>query len=53
MLGDTTCKHDIFIEWCHLCKYEGKDSVKSMILEENLKIVETILSWPMKTTRTI
>ena len=39
------CIHDIIPEWCWECKHESKDSVKTILRQENLKIVENFLSW--------
>lgn len=42
----TTCIHEIFAEWCSICKYEGESSVKQLLKERNLEIVENLLTWP-------
>ena len=48
------CKHDIIADWCHECKYLSKGSVKQVLLNENLAIVENLLSWlPENVRRTI
>jgi hypothetical protein len=47
-MAETTCIHEIFAEWCSICKYEGESSAKQMLLERNLKIVENILKWPSR-----
>jgi len=41
----TTCIHDIFAEWCSICKHVPETSVKQLVLEDNIEIVENILSW--------
>lgn len=45
-MAETTCKHEIFAEWCSICKYVGKSSAKQMLLERNLGLVENWLKWP-------
>lgn len=45
MTKQDLCIHDIIPEWCWECKHESKDTVKSLLLKENLKIVENLLSW--------
>lgn len=52
MKQDLLCKHEIIAEWCWECKHETKDTVKSLLLIENLKIVENLLSWEIKTRTT-
>ena len=46
------CIHEIFPEWCFECKYESPSTVKSLLLTENLKIVENLLSWEIRTRTT-
>lgn len=48
----TECIHGIIPEWCWECKHKSTTTVKSLLLQENLKIVENLLSWPNK-SRTI
>jgi len=48
------CKHDIIAEWCSECKRMDTPSIKQVLLQENLAILENILSWPTKSgNRTI
>lgn len=49
---ETVCKHDIIAEWCWECKHESTSTVKSLLLTENLKIVENLLSWETPKSRT-
>lgn len=42
------CIHGIFPEWCWECKHKSDVTVKSLVKQENLKIVENFNSWPMK-----
>ena len=46
------CIHDIIPEWCWECKYESPSTVKNLLLQENLKVVENLLSWELKTRTT-
>lgn len=43
--NDLECTHGIIAEWCHDCKHLSKGSVKQVLLNENLAIVENLLSW--------
>lgn len=48
------CKHRIIAEWCHDCRHLSKGSVKQVLLNENLAIVENLLTWlPENVRRTI
>lgn len=42
----TTCIHEIFAEWCSICKYKGETSVKQLLRERNIELVENWLKWP-------
>jgi hypothetical protein len=42
------CRHDIIAEWCATCKRMDTPSIKQVLLQENLAIVENLLSWPTK-----
>lgn len=46
------CIHDIIAEWCAECKHLDTPSIKQVLLQENLAIVENLLSWPTKTRTT-
>lgn len=52
MKMDVLCKHDIIAEWCWECKHKKPSTVKSLLLQENLKIVRNLLSWETKTHTT-
>jgi len=45
MDDDGLCKHQLVPEWCSVCKHLEKKDMKQLVLEENLAIVENILSW--------
>lgn len=49
----TICPHEMFIEWCHECKHLNKTSVRVLLLEENIRMVQKLLSWPSKVERRI
>lgn len=42
------CKHEIIAEWCADCKRMDTPSIKQVLLQENLAILENLLSWPTK-----
>lgn len=46
--NDLKCMHDIIAEWCATCKHLDTPSIKQVLLEENLAIMENLLSWPSK-----
>lgn len=48
---DALCKHRIIAEWCWECKHQNTTSVKSLLVQENLKISENFLTWKI-TNRT-
>ena len=45
---ENECIHGIIPEWCWECKHKSTTTVKSLLLQENLKIVENLLSWEKK-----
>jgi hypothetical protein len=52
--NDLLCKHLIIAEWCHDCKHLSKGSVRQVLLNENLALVENLLAWlPENVRRTI
>lgn len=52
MIDDALCKHGIISEWCWECKHQSHTTVKTLLKQENLKIVRNFLSWknPNRTT---
>lgn len=46
------CKHDIIAEWCSECKRMDSPSIKQILQQENIEIVENLLSWPSKKNHT-
>jgi hypothetical protein len=52
MKNNVKCKHDIIAEWCSDCKRLDTPSIRQVLLQENLAIMENILSWPTKENRT-
>lgn len=46
------CMHEIVPEWCWECKHESPATVKTLLLQENLRIVRNLLSWETKTHTT-
>lgn len=46
------CIHEIIAEWCATCKHMDTPSIKQVLLQENLEIVENLLSWELKKSRT-
>lgn len=47
-IDEALCMHGIIAEWCWECKHKNTSTVKSLLLQENLKIVENLLSWEKK-----
>lgn len=39
------CKHQLVPEWCSECKHLNEKDMKQLALEQNLQIVENLLSW--------
>lgn len=46
------CKHDIIAEWCHTCKHLNTPSIRQVLLQENLEIMENLLKWFSNGNRT-
>jgi hypothetical protein len=52
--SQTLCIHGIIAEWCHDCKHLSKGSIKQILINENVAIVENLLSWlPESVRRTL
>lgn len=52
---DVLCKHGVIADWCGYCKHgdKGPDrSLKVILREENLAIVENFSTWPRQVNRT-
>lgn len=43
MKNNLKCKHDIIAEWCHTCKHLDTPSIKQVLYQENLEILENLL----------
>lgn len=43
MKNSLKCKHDIIAEWCATCKRMDTPSIKQVLLQENLEIMENLL----------
>lgn len=48
---EALCKHNIIAEWCWECKHTSTSNLKSLLVQENLKISENFLTWKI-TNRT-
>lgn len=44
-MKDGYCVHEIIAEWCWECKHENPTTVKQLLRDENIRIVENLLSW--------
>lgn len=45
MDDDGLCMHRLVPEWCADCRHLEAKDMKQLALEQNLKIVENLLSW--------
>lgn len=43
MKNNLKCKHEIIAEWCAECKRLDTPSIKQVLLQENLEIMENLL----------
>lgn len=46
------CIHDIIRDWCADCRHEDRNTIRNMVEQENISIVENLLTWPMQSWRT-